>query len=490
MTVALLLAGVLAAQVTATPRTIPEQWQTELDCLAAAVADSLQRPTSAESCMDRERQRFLRDLHLAMDWPHPLFREPLLRLIESEDPEIMVRAGQALLNYDDAELRARVEELDGDVRLVNGPCIECYQALGDIIARQLKIDRSAGEFKPSADETRPPDEVEFPLQLQGHMVVPRAVELLAAEDLSVRLQAFAWLAHHGIVLTTRPAEEAWAKLSDRAKKKLINPWYADTSRIGGDQLRAVLEQFLAGHQNTPLPDAVLMNLLDCLATLGSTKARAPLLRLLDEMMETERRGQPTSAPVSSTQPTRPASAQQDARGRLIQLFRMFEAIATEDDIPQALLWTRSPLPAIRRGGLYVLAKFDTPAACEPVLAFIEAGYDLDVGRYTLSLPDPLEVIRGREWSDSPLKWRYLRATLRLFEARIALHERPATKDVEFVLDCDFRTVNVVRTLEALAQTYQGFHGMTHPIGFNLKAARKTAENWTKWIAENTPAPSD
>lgn len=84
----------------------------------------------------------------------------------------------------------------------------------------------------------------------------------------------------------------------------------------------------------------------------------------------------------------------------------------------------------------------------------------------------------------------LRATLELLEVRLARHDLPVNSGDKMTLDFDFKTRDVVRTLEAIAQTYQGFDGVMHPSGFNKEVARQTADNWAKWIAENTPPPHD
>jgi hypothetical protein len=422
-------------------------WQAELDTLAQEVAESLGRPAWSHRNHDPDTTRFVEDLKLASVWPHPLLRAPLLKLILAEEPGIVTLAAEGLLRYDEPELRRRVEALRDDPR--------DHWYLSDVrstLGHSIKGVLDRADHEPNA------------------VTIPAAAAVLRDDDPAARLRAFAWLAQQGVILDASPLADAWPKLSEGERRKLLE---FSRIRLGRDRLRTTLEALLARHRRYPHGDYVLAALVRGLGRAQSPQARDLAIEVITAYVR--------RAPHKPARPDDKTRAADHAQRELVKAaFVAWRPLSVPADLELALDWARSPHEVVRCGALALLAQSDEPRACEAVMQFIRSGTAVSFRDWEI---DPYEALCERSWSDTAVKWKYLRAVeAKLYDA-VRVFDEPST-DPRLVwpaapLD------KLIETLEAATQMSFGGRSCL-PRDAAAAALRKAAEDWHHWMQEHAP----
>ncbi|MGD8454725.1 MAG: hypothetical protein PVJ57_23160 [Phycisphaerae bacterium] len=174
-------------------------------------------------------------LHLARDWPHSAFLEPLKHLLRHKNAAIALEAAEGLLKYRQPALREAVSALADDKRRIGD------QTLGTLIRARLAEPGDPIGFADDPQWLAPPADQPNPT-----MTIPAAEAALSDRSLNVRVQAFRWLALRGIVLTTAPLEESWLALTDEQRLRLLQDCAAGPSHCGLEELRAAAERLAKG----------------------------------------------------------------------------------------------------------------------------------------------------------------------------------------------------------------------------------------------------
>ena len=165
----------------------------------------------------------------------------------------------------------------------------------------------------------------------GLMTLPRALAALKHEELTVRLQAFAWLEKLGVVFDTGPLLEAWPRMSEAGSRQRACCIAAAARRSRSPSRRLRRDPQATGPRQRIRVDRE-SDYSKRMAELGSPLVHDAALRLIDELIAEKpapERGQPI--PVEA-----------------------FEALATcaqPSDFDRALEWTRSADERTREGGL-------------------------------------------------------------------------------------------------------------------------------------------
>jgi len=166
------------------------------------------------------------DLLLAGEWPRQEFRDVLLELLSAaEEPRFQGAVLGALIRYDDPRVDKAAQEFLHDNRAAG------YDFAPFTVAEAA---RALAEPAPQIDPFEPastllPPELIADLpdvnQMNGsarHMTVPVARVALRHASLSVRLQAWLWLAgRHGIVMGVAPLRDAWPQLTEEAHAAVL-----------------------------------------------------------------------------------------------------------------------------------------------------------------------------------------------------------------------------------------------------------------------------
>ena len=446
---------------------VPDGWQAKLEKIAAETATELAHPCKYRFGDDREPKRYGDAAALASGWSHPLFFKPALALLENAQPEIACTAARILVNYDDPQVKERLKQMALDDERV--------LAVADVI---VSVKERVGQYLEEAEqpiESFSPVPQLLPvneygeLDLWRRMNVPTAVQQLRNDSLSVRIQAFIWLAGGcRIVLDIKPFEEAWPLLSDKLRCEVLDLLENKAFLVGGEELRASLESRLDGWDK--MPDDLRGRILEVLGRLRSQKAyeRARLV-VQKQILEGVKTRMRTELDPFDYEPS-----------LLTHAFYALSEDVSRSNLQDALEWSRSDSEEVRLGGLCVLARMDNWTA-----AYTVTGYLATQDKIPAYL-DPAEQLRRRDWSDLEIKRHYLRAINRLLQEDLRHYPDVARYKVKFA--AEFKPVRLIGLLEAIAQTTQGPSGLGIPLvmTIRLQDTRETAKKWEGWIRADDP----
>jgi hypothetical protein len=440
---------------------------TKLEALAAHVAQSLAQPVPIRT-EDRGPQltRFVRDLELARTWPHARFRAPLLTLLEEGEPLVVVSAADALLNYGDDTVRARIAGLRHDPRRYAVGCLS--MTVGASVSALLQRERP-GRMVPLTAGLFPHD-VDAP----GHpatdlsqVTLPQALESLGDDNLSIRLQAFSRLSLHGLFPDVSPLREAWPRMRNEERCEALTLAQMTDPRLGAAEFGSLIAGLFERRAQDAPSECVLDRLLDGLAMTRSPATRAAALAIIEERL-------PRAAAL--------AECDEDTLewDPLAHALGAFASVATADDVKVALQWTESDTRMVRLGGITVLASIEAPEAFPVVAAYLAAPEDL--------VPDPVDpfrALRVRHWGQSHEKWRYLRRLVELLNGELAALTALETENAGYPEGVP--AARIISTLEAIAGTQNGGTGARHlgPL-IRTSEAKKTLQRWERWVEENEP----
>jgi hypothetical protein len=457
--VSILIASPLAAQ-TATPVVEPRN----LDEFARGIAKSLESPVVLRSAYLNDWREFSYALSLASVWPRPEFRLPLRRILHGEESNAVVIAAGGLLNYGSPALRKELGIYVYDRRSYFVGCVGWR--VGDTVREFLRKRPDKPMFVSTEEGLvrRDPDYFLIDVNVEG-MTVPIAARALDDADLSIRLQAFIWLAQRGVVLRADSLPEAWPGLGDDERVEILqNP---EVVRFGRDTLRLALESIHSRGDREAYADKVRAELLGALSSVSSPVARTDAERII-------------TAQIEKVDSIRAAAEESGDVPLLEYALSAWGRAATVRDLERALKWTRSKTDVIRAAGAYALAGLDDQRAADAAIAHLESPESDRNASYAL---DIWERLREREWRDDSTKWRYIRYLVH----SIDWETTRVNDSTSFFQPSGRRMIERIETLEAITQIYNGETGLSMPGGgVDAQTARATATNWARWLAVNDP----
>ncbi len=442
----------------------------QLESLTREVQEALLHPVDREKSAPKPYWRYRRNLDLAAEWPRPEFREALIGVFNGGDPYHVVIASSGLLNYGDPKMRELVESRKDDAREYSLGCFG--YTVGSEIEQALKNHDRGSNFRsmktmllPLSRQTESGLMADEPWSFEkvsGLIAVPRAVEALTHEALTIRIQAFCWLLHRGIVLDTRPLMEAWPQLTDDERRVII--WLPGDVRIGGTLLREALESLSRRSGPRPARRDVALFLMRRLAEAGSPLGRDQALATIHECVNRR---------------------EYDSDGYPDPLDSAFDALvhsALPEDRAQLIVWSKSEVEALRIKSLGVLAAMDHPEARDRVTEYL-----LTPGKPLASCIDvgPLGTLEQRKWPDSDYKWHYLRTLSAMLQGHPDNWDEDYGAKVPIYFG--YRVPEIIDALEGIAEQKLGWNGEVIPGGFDADAARKTAGRWVEWIKSHDPS---
>ncbi len=411
------------------------------------------------------------ELLLAAEWPHPRFRDVLLKLLkDASEPRFVATLLLALSDYDQEEVDAVARRFTEDHRFAGYDYAPFTVA--DAARAVLEPARPVDPFKPVPAllpriwlQDLPNVDVNRMQSGQRHMTIPVALDALNHPSLSVRLQAWLWLAaRHGIVIGVTPLREAWPRLTERAREVVLSSLllYGYRFRTNTKDLATFLDGLLADWDRlTPKQRHALLPLA---GRMGIPAARQRALAIIEAA---EKRAD-----------ARPAATQSnDARERIAdQLQAAFEAFGpqvTDEDLPRLLRWAQSRDPMIRAGAGYALAALDDWRAVYVVMAHL-ANPVRDTGWFTLDASDGIhDLVPCCE----PARWAYIRCAVRLLAVR-EKHFEPR--------DATAYGLSLVRLLEALTGYQTPDEGIPTMRFLRREEFGRIVRWWQRWLKEHDP----
>jgi hypothetical protein len=267
-----------AIELSRTAFPLPEQpsFEAELARLADAVAAKVQYPTPARTVIKHVRFQELCDaLKLIQNWPIERFREPVIKLFQKDD-WLDVDAAETLMAFRDDGLMKLIDSRPG-------------------LHARIKRMRSFGVTKtpPSSSESArfaarcfvpqtnllpdPKEGVYCELNWPEGMGVSEAASQLKAENLSVRLQSWVWLAERGIIAPPDVVLECWPKLSQTQQGFIcrVRPKFS-----GRRRLLTLFEQLLFEAIAADAPSGLVQELRRGQIQLGSALPTLEARRIL------------------------------------------------------------------------------------------------------------------------------------------------------------------------------------------------------------------
>ena len=455
----------------------PAAWEKQLDDLAGEIAARLAHPCDERAAPDEESRRFQRALELATVWPRPEFREPLRRVLGSDQPCSVGSAARALLNFPDPELRDRATAFQSDQRVCF--CGDMGSNIGSAVFMALRNQSPGQVFGNHPDTLIEFDQYQDVLlgtadadqRGVGAMTIPRAVAALQDQSLSIRLQGFAWLDRHGLVLDTRPLEEGWPRLDDARREALLSVVVPEL-RLGGQTLCDALDRILAARCDVRVSDRALGRVLVRAARLDSTLAQHVALEIIDADLR------------GAYHPPAPRAA--------LAAFAL-EAWASKSEareLEHALEWARSPDADYRTAALRLLGRSDDRRAVEAVLTHLSTAARPYLPTYPLHSQPLLLAFEHRAWPDPRIKWQYLRRIAELMQYPVPTRTRtpldpPDDRIASVELANGYSVRDMIHLLEAITGVRNGSDGFMNPV-YDNHITWQTAENWITWIKKNDP----
>lgn len=328
-----------------------------LDRLAAQVEQSLWN-TPDEPMSESGRPATLGALSLAANWPHEWFRAPLLRLLESKDPEIATAAAGALAGYLAPEIDSVLLQHTSDTRTLHMGCL--VYSMGDAVTHMLQSRRAPDYFE-SAEDILPLNSLGEPAitrinDAEREMTLPIAVTTLNSPSLSERFQAVCWLLFQcKLAPDLQPLRDAWPLLRDEARAAFCRTfvfYVGDRLQVGGDGLRAELESHI-GEREFPAARAWL---LLAAAELGSVRARSEAFAAMIDWIAADRvrvKGPPAASTAADE--TDVNSAWERAYDELHPLGSALAHGLPAGSLEITLEWVNSSDPYIRDAAVTALA---------------------------------------------------------------------------------------------------------------------------------------
>ncbi|RMF73623.1 MAG: hypothetical protein D6744_15405 [Planctomycetota bacterium] len=419
---------------------------------------------------------FGRDLHddglLASEWPRAEFRDILLSGAANQPTlENVLRVLYLLSDYDDPKVDAFARRFLQDGRA----CGTDFDPLtvADVARNALEPAPPVAHFRPSRGllpETWLDDEGRVDVtRVDGHarkMTVPNARKSLQDSSLSIRLQAWLWLAaRHGIVVRAEPLRDAWPALSARARAAVLESLrrYDYTFRTDTTSLAQFLGELFK--KADEIPSEQSRPLLVLCARLGIPAAKQRAISMI-EAASKHAAMQPSTArsPMSS-----------DDRASTLEA--SFEALGYQvatDDVTRLLAWSQSQDPMVRAGAGYALAAADDWRAVHMVMAHIISPVR---GTGMFMLDANLGVHELMPCSES-VRWAYIRFAVRVLHACDRdWNPRTASSD-------GLRVVNLLQSLT-------GYRGPAGVFGRPGTVARdefsSLAHWWEQWYEDHCPS---
>ncbi len=440
----------------------PTEPRDGLGALELQIAAGLERPHRTEYWGDPNAIAFNWKLTASQRWPCVSFQSALLKLLEDGDARIKGAAALALLNYDDPNVQRALQAHEGDtVRLSYGPV-----SLGTVLTERRNERR--GPLQTYATQLPiSPETEDIAWDKVGFCLVPEAVAALRHSELSIRLQAFAWLAARvGIILDATPLQEGWSRL-DAAGQHAVLECINDTW-CGGELVRDVLERIV--HDTwAKLTDRNRELLFEVCGRYGGRAVRPICLEVIR-----------TRAAQSA--------ARDDGDNQDVDLgcaaCRCLGQLAEPNDLQFALEMRRSRNTSVRFGSLHILAALDDPIAMDEVAGVLrhpsEEGCDGS---------SPCDVVANRDWTKRPLaRERYTRSLIRLLEECVS---RDVSSPPARQRNSDHRLSDAILALEVLNQRSQGPTGVIRESSdmVNAPVAHETGRKWVDWYRNRKPGPA-
>ena len=423
----------------------------------------------ADSGATRKSPHFARAVELAHDWPRPELRDALLYLLETNDSELLYDALIALMPYDEPLVDAAVRRFVGDERKV-GPDFAVV-TIGQLAQNVLGPASQLDPFAPAegllpAESVGEIGDVSIMIKIDGEhwrmMSVPVAINAVRADDLSVRLQAWLWLAaRHGIVLDPKPLEDSWSRMDLPRQKTIALALMLQYSiNIGGERLRPFLTERLEEWDD--LDPTMRTQLLVVAGRVGVRGAKERAKKIIRRAAGEER---------STTQPSNWA-LRWELDERVENAFLAFACEAGRGDLEIALQWTKSRNPLVQEGAAYVLAGLEDWRAVYAVMGHIASSDGKSV-----SVANAVSGIEGEPPANEDMKWTYVCAVGRM----LAEEMKSASPRQGGQVAMDY--LGLLRQLTGWNLGSEGLRSS----GIDLDALPDTAGKWERWIAENAPA---
>lgn len=436
--------------------TLAAQPAAQLEKAAAEITARLSRPAKPAFDRDPAWLKYRECLKLATVWPHPSFRPHLLELLGSPDTTVVVDAAEALLSYHDEAITARVRALTEDPRPYNSG--HWTSTVGHMVADLIEHKDLIWQFTP-CENGNLLSRKEGYLDLEfGPMTVPQAAESLRSPSLSIRLQAFVWLALRKLTQSTEPFDTAWPSLSPRARQELLIA--IPTESISGSELfRRSLENKLSSSRITGKPKTIALIMLH-VGTRGSPLARSSGLQIIRQWADS-RRQDGADRPKRIRDPV------------LARVLRAFAEVSDVGDVPKALEWSRSSDRVLRRGGQFILARIDDARGWHIVEAFLRQS------KPSTSIIDPWRALCMRVWSDDPPRLQCIEIIASVIDKRL-----PNISDRYLRRPDSLTVADMFAVMECVAGRTNGNAGLRHPsLAMDVEVARATLRNWSRWIRE-------
>ncbi len=259
-------------------------FEAELADLENAIAAKIEHPVPQSPLRDRVLGYELDQvLELAREWPAQKFREPLIKLLNA-NADSQIRSGGALLAFRDPELTKLVNSCRGlrnaieqlEVLRNDEPPLLCI--VRTMWLNKKPIDSSAVRFTP-VESLLPDwkDECAGKLKWPRGMNVARTASQLQDAEISVRLQAWVWLAEKGIIAPTEAVVESWPMLTNEQKRHItaVRPKF-----IGRRRLLMLFDQLLFIELSAPPHPTVCGDLRRAQVQCGNILPMAEARRIL------------------------------------------------------------------------------------------------------------------------------------------------------------------------------------------------------------------
>lgn len=252
---------------------LPEQatFEAELKLLEDVLAAKLRDPAPRNYTRDRVLGHELgRVLELMRYWPSEKFCEPLITHFTTSN-RYVIKCARALVAYRDEDLRDVVFTRKDYKWSDSGGCFIVVESVARILNEPFPPEqpfRACEDLIPEKVDRRGEKTFDWP----PGVTIPGAARQLKDEQLSIRLQAWLWLARLGIVATTEAVVEAWPRLTEEQRETIA---FLDPDYCGRQRLLALYER-IAEHS----PEVIQNSLLVRRVELGSEPAKIRARRMV------------------------------------------------------------------------------------------------------------------------------------------------------------------------------------------------------------------
>lgn len=417
-------------------------------------------------------EEFQSAICIAAEWPHPAFRSRLLELLNDDDTLVVVWAARGVANFDDKETIDALKRLTDDSRGVYGGCI--VTPVGEHVTEAISTASARVGFPTTEGDDLPFVQSEhnmFPNIPQNYprgMTIPLAIQANWHSRLSVRLRAFEWLIHRGIVINVEPLETAWASADESQRAALVLMFDRSDIHVGKEMARKAIERLVTQRIIDGYSEKTRSAMAIGLASLGSPRARNLARPIVLRAASTSYK-----APKGYGRLTDDACS--DFRAVVA-----LSLVAKASDVKLAIEWTESPNEVVSEGAYCILARLNDEQAVRSVEARLARKEPLEQWNFwTMRL---LTAIRDQGKRHEAIKWRYLAAINdRMKQIAQEIIESGIREDRMIALELD----GLIHTMEALTRITNGCDSFESP-GFNPDRAIQTSRRWDAWISENKP----